>query len=81
MVEQVEEGDLIFVVGYASTTGNAESNRVLSSDRATAAAQAVSAVKRPGQMVQAVYIGQTTRFGGSSPERNQICEIWHIKKK
>jgi outer membrane protein OmpA-like peptidoglycan-associated protein len=81
MVEQVEDGDLIFVVGYASTTGNPESNRVLSSDRATAAAQAVSAVKRPGQMVQAVYIGQTTRFGGSSPERNQICEIWHIRKK
>ncbi|MBX3743151.1 MAG: OmpA family protein [Akkermansiaceae bacterium] len=81
LVEQVEEGDLIFVVGYASTTGNPESNRVLSSDRATAAAQAVSTVKRPDQMVQAVYIGQTTRFGGSSPERNQICEIWHIKKK
>jgi len=81
LVEQVAEGDLIFVVGYASTTGNPESNRVLSSDRATAAAQAVSTVKRPGQMVQAVYIGQTTRFGGSSPERNQICEIWHIKKK
>ncbi len=81
LVDQVEEGDLIFVVGYASTTGNPESNRVLSSDRATAAAQAVSTVKRPGQLVQAVYIGQTTRFGGSSPERNQICEIWHIKKK
>lgn len=81
LVEEVAEGDLIFVVGYASTTGNAESNRVLSSDRATAAAQAVSALKRPGQLVQAVYIGQTTRFGGSSPERNQICEIWHIRKR
>lgn len=81
LVDQVADGDLIFVVGYASTTGNTESNRVLSSDRATAAAQAVSNQKRSGQMVQAVYIGQTTRFGGSSPERNQICEIWHIKKK
>lgn len=81
IVDQVEDGDLLFVVGYASTTGNVDANRVLSSDRATATAHAIAEVKRPGQMVQAVYIGQTTRFGGSSPERNQICEIWHIKKK
>lgn len=81
IVDQVEDGDLLLVVGYASTTGNVDTNRALSSDRATAAAQAIAEVKRPEQMVQAVYIGQTNRFGGSSPERNQICEIWHIKKK
>lgn len=81
LVQQAEDGDLILVVGYASTTGNVESNRVLSSDRATAVAQAISAVKRPGQMVQAVYIGQTNRFSSAAPERNQICEVWHIKKK
>ena len=81
LVGQVEEGDLILVVGYASTTGNVETNRVLSSDRATAVAQGISAAKRPGQMVQAVYIGQTNRFSSAAPERNQICEVWHIKKK
>ena len=81
LVAQGDDGDLILVVGYASTTGNVESNRVLSSDRATAVAQAISAAKRPGQMVQAVYIGQTNRFSSAAPERNQICEVWHIKKK
>jgi len=81
LTEAVANGDLILVVGYASTTGNVEPNRVLSSDRATAAAQAISAVKRPEQFVQAVYIGQTNRFSSAAPERNQICEIWHIKKK
>lgn len=81
LVSQADEGDLILVVGYASTTGNVESNRVLSSDRATAAAQAISSVKRPGQLVQAVYIGQTNRFSSAAPERNQICEVWLIKKK
>ena len=81
LINQAEDGDLILVVGYASTTGNVEANRVLSSDRATAAAQAISAIKRPGQLVQAVYIGQTNRFSSAAPERNQICEVWHIKKK
>ena len=81
LTEAVADGDLILVVGYASTTGNVEPNRVLSSDRATATAQAISAIKRPGQFVQAVYIGQTNRFSSAAPERNQICEIWQIKKK
>lgn len=81
LTDAVANGDLILVVGYASTTGNVEANRVLSSDRATAAAQAISAIKRPDQFVQAVYIGQTNRFSSAAPERNQICEIWQIKKK
>lgn len=81
LVEGVEDGDLILVVGYASTTGNAEANQKLSSDRATAVAQSIAAAKRPGQMVQAVYIGQTDRFSSAAPERNQICEVWHIHKK
>jgi outer membrane protein OmpA-like peptidoglycan-associated protein len=81
LTEGVENGDLILVVGYASVTGNVDDNRQLSSDRATAVAQAISAVKRPEQFVQAVYIGQTNRFSSAAPERNQICEVWHIKKK
>lgn len=75
------DGDLLFVVGYASETGNVDSNQRLSSDRATAAATFYSGVKRPGQLVQAVYLGQTDRFSSRIPERNQIVEIWRIRKK
>ena len=48
---------------------------------ATAAAQLISNVKRPGQLTQAVYLGQTDRFSSRIPERNQLVEIWHIRKK
>jgi outer membrane protein OmpA-like peptidoglycan-associated protein len=75
----VPDGDLLLVVGYASETGNVDSNRTLSSDRATGVAELLNSVKRPGQKVQAVYLGQTDRFGSRSAERNQCCEIWHIR--
>lgn len=81
LVDELPDGDLLFVVGYASRTGNPESNQTLSSDRATAVAQYYSGFKRPGQQVQAVYLGQTNRFSSRIPERNQICEIWRIRKK
>lgn len=81
LVSELPDGDLLFVVGYASETGNVDTNRTLSSDRATAAAQLFSSVKRPGQLVQAVYLGQTDRFSSRIPERNQIVEIWRIRKK
>jgi len=77
----VPDGDLILIVGYASETGNIDANRQLSSDRATAVAQMISNIKRPGQSVQAVYLGQTDRFGSRVAERNQLCEIWRIRKK
>ena len=80
-VSEVPDGDLILAIGYASETGNVEGNQTLSSDRATAAAQLVTSVKRPGQMTQAVYLGQTDRFSSKIPERNQLVEIWHIRKK
>ncbi|WP_367874797.1 OmpA family protein [Luteolibacter sp. Populi] len=72
---------LIIVIGYASETGNVDSNRTLSSDRATAVAQVLDAAKKPGQRVQAAYLGQTDRFGSRVPERNQICEVWQIVPK
>jgi hypothetical protein len=31
--------------------------------------------------VQAVYLGQTDRFSSRVPERNQICEVWRIRRK
>ncbi len=81
LVPEVADGDLILAIGYASETGNVDANQTLSSDRATAAAQLISNVKRPGQFTQAVYLGQTARFSSRIPERNQIVEIWHIRKK
>lgn len=78
---EIPDGDLMLVIGYASETGNVDANRTLSSDRATAVAQKFSSIKRSGQLVQAVYLGQTDRFSSRIPERNQLCEIWHIRKK
>lgn len=75
-----DEG-LILVVGYASETGNVDANQTLSSDRATAVAQMLDAAKLPNQKVQAVYLGQTDRFGSKFPERNQLCEIWQIRPR
>ncbi len=72
---------LLFVIGYASETGDIDHNRALSSDRATAVARVLDVAKKPGQRVQAAYMGQTDRFGSSSPERNQICEVWQIVPK
>lgn len=79
--EEVPDGDLTFIVGYASVTGDAFANQTLSSKRATAAAEYFAGRKRPGQRVQAVYIGQTNRFSSRIPERNQICEVWRIRAK
>jgi len=81
LLSEVPDGDMVLAIGYASETGNEDGNRVLSSDRATAAAQFFSSIKRPGQLVQAVYLGQTDRFSSRIPERNQIVEIWRIRKK
>lgn len=81
LVSEIPDGDLVFIIGYASETGNVDGNRVLSSDRATAAAELFSSVKQAGQKVQAVYLGQTDRFSGRIPERNQLVEIWRIRAK
>ncbi len=81
LVAEVPDGDLVLAIGYASETGNLDSNRTLSSDRATAAAELFSSVKRPTQLVQAVYLGQTDRFSSRIPERNQLVELWRIRKK
>jgi outer membrane protein OmpA-like peptidoglycan-associated protein len=78
---EAPDNALLLVVGYASETGNVDNNRTLSSDRATAVAQVLDGIKKPGQRVQAVYLGQTDRFGSKFPERNQISEVWQIVPK
>lgn len=79
--DDVPDGDLTLIIGYASKTGDSVSNQRLSSDRATAAAEFFSSRKRAGQLVQAVYLGQTDRFSSRIHERNQICEVWRIRRK
>jgi outer membrane protein OmpA-like peptidoglycan-associated protein len=81
MVDEIPDGDMVLAIGYASETGNVDSNRTLSSDRATAVAELFSSVKRPQQLAQAVYLGQTDRFSSRIPERNQLVEVWQIRKK
>jgi outer membrane protein OmpA-like peptidoglycan-associated protein len=78
---EVPDGDLTLIVGYASETGNLDANQDLSSQRATAAAEHFATLKRPGQLVQAIYLGPTDRFSSRFPERNQICEVWRIRRK
>lgn len=79
--EDVPDGDLTLIVGYASKTGDPTANEKLSSDRATVAAEYFASNKREGQLIQAVYLGQTDRFASDKPESNQICEVWRIRAK
>ncbi len=81
LAAEIPDGDLLLAIGYASETGNVDGNRTLSSSRATAVAEMYSTAKRNEQLVQAVYLGQTDRFSSRIPERNQIVEIWRIRKK
>jgi len=68
------------VVGYASKTGNKQSNYELSRKRATTTASVINSLKRDGQAVKAVYLGQTDRFDKHNPLKNQICEVWEIDR-
>lgn len=72
--------DYFLVVGYASKTGDAASNEELSANRATTVASIVNQLKKEGQDVRAVYLGQTDRFSKSKAADNQLCEIWRIKE-
>ena len=72
--------DYFLVVGYASRTGDAASNEKLSAKRATSVASIVNQLKKEGQDVRAVYLGQTSRFSKSVNADNQLCEIWRIRK-
>ncbi|MGB1130876.1 MAG: OmpA family protein [Haloferula sp.] len=78
---EAPENALLLVVGYASETGNVDSNRILSSDRATAVARELDTLKRSAQQVQAVYLGQTKRFSKDDPLENQRVEVWQIVPK
>jgi len=72
--------DYFLVVGYASTSGDAINNETLSANRATSVASLVNQLKKSGQDVRAVYLGQTSRFSKANHKENQLCEIWRIRK-
>ncbi len=79
-IDTTASTDYFLVVGYASRTGDAANNEKLSANRATAVASIVNQLKKDGQDVRAVYLGQTNRFSKSVNADNQLCEIWRIKK-
>ena len=63
------------IVGFADRSGSTEGNRRLSSKRAKFVAEQLG--KKVGNArVQAIYIGQTARFGPSA--ENRVVEIWQI---
>ncbi|BDS08528.1 hypothetical protein NT6N_35680 [Oceaniferula spumae] len=78
--QQKNTESFFLVVGYASKTGDAVSNRELSAKRATTVASVVNTLKDSGQQVKAVYLGQTNRFSTTDNAANQICEVWEIQK-
>ena len=80
-LDTTETTDYFLVVGYASPSGDAANNETLSANRATAVASIVNQIKKEGQDVRAVYLGQTDRFSKSVNADNQLCEIWRIKKQ
>lgn len=78
MAVQAPENSFFLVVGYASTSGDSQTNEELSSRRATRVASMVNYLKKSGQGVQAVYLGEGTRFGPEDSP-NQVCEVWEIR--
>ena len=78
-LENTHPGAFLLVVGYASTIGDQNANRKLSSDRATAVASQVNFDKKSTQEVRAVFLSETNRFSKEQAPLNQICEIWEIR--
>ncbi|MGJ8671772.1 hypothetical protein [Rubritalea sp.] len=78
-ITTAKKDSFFLVVGYASTTGNADSNKILSAKRSVTIASIVKHLKG-GTGTRAVFLGQTNRFSSTQPLDNQICEIWEIRK-
>lgn len=78
-ITTAQKDSFFLVVGYASKTGNADSNKILSAKRSVTVASIVKHLKG-GTGTRAVYLGQTDRFATNQPLDNQICEIWELRK-
>ena len=77
-ITTAKKDSFFLVVGYASKTGNADNNKILSAKRSVTIASIVKHLKG-GIGTRAVYLGQTDRFS-AQPLDNQICEIWELRK-
>lgn len=78
-ITTAKKDSFFLVVGYASTTGNADSNKILSAKRSVTIASIVKHLKG-GIGTRAVFLGQTDRFATNAPLENQLCEIWELRK-
>ena len=78
MASAAAPNTFFLVVGYASPSGDSKTNEELSSQRTTRVASMVNHLKKEGQAVQAVYLGEGNRFGPDDAP-NQVCEIWQIR--
>ncbi|MFC5049824.1 hypothetical protein ACFPK9_04260 [Rubritalea spongiae] len=78
-ITTAKKDSFFLVVGYASKTGNADNNKILSAKRSVTIASIVKHLKG-GTGTRAVYLGQTDRFATNQPLENQICEIWELRK-
>ncbi len=63
------------IVGFADQSGSAAGNRKLSSARAQSVATVLGRTVS-GDRIQAIYLGQTGRFG--SRANNRVVEIWEL---
>jgi outer membrane protein OmpA-like peptidoglycan-associated protein len=69
---------LILAVGFADTGGDEELNRELGSLRARNTADSLQGLIRRGQMVESVYLGETSRFGPKA--ENRVVEVWELER-
>jgi len=77
LTQAADKNTYFLIVGYADQAGSAASNRKLSSARSTSVAKELASKAKGFQSAQAVYLGQTERFGASS--ENRVVEIWEIQ--
>ena len=69
---------LLLAVGFADTGGDEELNRELGSLRARNAADSLQGLIRRGQLVESVYLGETSRFGAKA--ENRVVEVWELQR-
>ena len=77
LTQAAGENAYFLIVGFADKSGTAASNEKLSSKRSTNVAKQLGSKTKGFQAAQAVYLGQTDRFGPAS--ENRVVEIWEIK--
>lgn len=77
-IEDTQDFSLLLAVGFADTGGDEALNREIGSQRASNTAASLQQFVRRGQIVEAVYLGQTARFGEKA--ENRTVEIWELRR-